>query len=181
MQYLVMGLLVVALGLTVAGCQWFDREEPARVEPGGGEAQPDGHRADRRDLPPRPGPQPVAPVQQYNCEAVTAVVSPSSPSADQAVSVTVTGTWRNTCVPDRTSHEIEGNEVRIHIYDPHGPDTMCGQALTDWSLTERIGQLEPGRYTVLVSLQKNTATGADEKYEQAVPPTEQATFEVAAE
>ena len=79
----------------------------------------------------------------------TVEITPTDPGGIAAV--TLGGTWIDTCIPDAVSHRIDGRQIELNVTQP-GLNTGCGDALTDWSLTEEIGPLEAGAYVVTGSL-----------------------------
>ncbi|MDA0657238.1 MAG: hypothetical protein O2931_16945 [Planctomycetota bacterium] len=66
--------------------------------------------------------------------------------------VTLSGQWRDTCIPDAIGHrQLGGNEVQLEITQP-GLNTACGDAITPWSLTEEFGPIDSPRFSIYGSL-----------------------------
>jgi hypothetical protein len=75
-------------------------------------------------------------------------IQPPNPTAGDNISIRIFGTWPNTCVPQNPQVTRFGNRIFIQTSNP---GEVCGQALTNWSLTVPIGQLPAGTYEVLVT------------------------------
>lgn len=82
-------------------------------------------------------------------------VSPANPTSLDVVSITLSGTWGNSCVPEQmTLSVMPGDSLWIDVFlpgwDAQSPDEVpvCLMVLTDWSLTNMTGPLAPGTYHV---------------------------------
>ncbi len=75
-------------------------------------------------------------------------IAPSSPTPTDAVQITVSGTWRNACVPQDPETTVEGTEITIATSVDRA---LCAEVLTDFSFTVDLGRLEPGSYQVTVT------------------------------
>jgi hypothetical protein len=82
----------------------------------------------------------------------TMEVSPEHPTASSRVAITVGGTWGNSCAPNESLITVAGQSIyftAIHSYPPH---IVCATVITSWHLTEEVGPLSPGTYTVYARL-----------------------------
>jgi hypothetical protein len=76
-------------------------------------------------------------------------VSPECLDVTTPVSLTVSGLWPDACRPNFSSSQVNGNVVELTtIRDP--PPGGCLTVITNWELTEIVGPLAAGHYTVYV-------------------------------
>ena len=75
-------------------------------------------------------------------------IQPANPTAGDNITIRLSGTWPNACVPQNPQVTVAGNRILIQTSNP---GEVCGQALTPWSLTVPIGQLPAGVYEVVVT------------------------------
>ncbi len=78
-------------------------------------------------------------------------IDPSSPTPTDAVEITVSGTWRDACVPQDPETTVEGTEITIATSVDRA---LCAEVLTDFSFTVDLGKLEAGSYQVTVTYQQ---------------------------
>lgn len=77
-------------------------------------------------------------------------ILPSNPTPASNISIKLTGTWMDSCVPQSPVVFISGNVIYI---DTSNPGEVCAQFMVDWSLTVPIGRLKSGTYTVVASFE----------------------------
>ncbi len=75
-------------------------------------------------------------------------IIPPNPTADDNISVRISGTWPNSCAPQNPQVSMIGNEISIATSNPGG---ACLTVLTNWGHTVGLGQLATGDYTVTVT------------------------------
>ncbi len=85
--------------------------------------------------------------QQTSDLALIAIL-PAPATANDNISIRVSGEWPNGCVPQDPKVSLEGNQIRITTSNP---GQACGQAITPWSHTLPIGKLAVGFYRVSVT------------------------------
>ena len=79
-------------------------------------------------------------------------VVPPHPRAGEPVSLRLSGSWSDGCVPERAQVARIGNGIFVDLItrvemDPHA---ICTMAITPWDLTIPVGALEAGMYFVTV-------------------------------
>ncbi len=67
----------------------------------------------------------------------------------QTVTLTLSGIWLDTCVPQFIEHEVGEGEIIVSAVNPGGPLIGCGDALTPWELRVQVGPLTHGAYDIL--------------------------------
>jgi hypothetical protein len=75
-------------------------------------------------------------------------VSPSRPRTIDPISITISGVWANSCIPQNPEVRIDGKQIYITTSNP---DRNCLTQLTPWSHKIDIGRLPVGTYQILVS------------------------------
>ena len=78
-------------------------------------------------------------------------VSTTPPDNAGIGSVTLRGTWFDTCAPDMISHVVESNQIILTV-EHDGAFLGCGDFPAPWSLTEHFGPLTPANYSIFGSL-----------------------------
>jgi len=92
---------------------------------------------------------------QVGSAAIT--VNPNNPVAASNISITLSGTWPNTCAPAQPptpTVSTIGSEIRIAISNSDSfcvAGTTANQSLRNWTLTVPIGQKPAGTYQVVVN------------------------------
>lgn len=72
-------------------------------------------------------------------------ISPSAPTPNDVIRITVSGESACANVPRYLSHEIVGNMIKIYTTPPF---PICLPAITPWSFTVEVGPLPVGAYNV---------------------------------
>jgi hypothetical protein len=75
-------------------------------------------------------------------------IVPSNPTSNDSVTVRISGTWSNGCVPQSPNVSVSGFGIRI---ETSNPGSVCTMALTAWALTVSVGELRPGDYSLVVT------------------------------
>jgi len=74
-------------------------------------------------------------------------IDPASPTVNDNITIRLSGTWPDACVPQNPQLTVTGNDLRI---DTSNPGQGCATVLTGWSLNVPAGKLAAGIYTVRV-------------------------------
>lgn len=76
---------------------------------------------------------------------------PENPDPGDEIIVIVEGWHQNGCVPELASYQQRGETLIIEAATP-GPDFVCGQAVTYWSIAAEVGSLDEGRYDIEINV-----------------------------
>jgi hypothetical protein len=71
-------------------------------------------------------------------------VVPSFPTEGDAVQITVSGDWPNSCRPEYQTHKVGPGAIGITSVCP--PDAFCADVITPWGFTVDVGSLSSGPY-----------------------------------
>lgn len=74
-------------------------------------------------------------------------VDPVSPTINDDITIRLSGTWPDSCVPQNPQLSVNGNELRI---DTTNSSQACATVLTPWTLNVPAGKRAAGNYTVRV-------------------------------
>ncbi len=85
--------------------------------------------------------------------SATIDVFPETPTTSDVISLLLSGTWPDSCVPQSPQVIRLGNRINVATSNP---GEVCLTALTDWDLEVPLGELPAGTYHVTV-----TYTGHD--------------------
>jgi hypothetical protein len=77
-------------------------------------------------------------------------IVPGNPSPSDLVNITLSGLWPNACIPEYSSVSVVGNDIYFDVTEP--PQTECDDVIVGWGLTEQVGLLEPGSYSLYARL-----------------------------
>jgi hypothetical protein len=75
-------------------------------------------------------------------------VSPPRPRIIDPISITISGVWANSCIPQNPEVRIDGKQIYITTSNP---DRNCLTQLTPWGHKIDIGTLPAGTYQIIVS------------------------------
>lgn len=75
-------------------------------------------------------------------------ISPRFPQSGDLITVTISGEWRNSCIPNRTSHDRIGRTIQAYAIADYPYDIVCLMMITPFEITESLGALPPGTYAV---------------------------------
>jgi parallel beta-helix repeat protein len=75
-------------------------------------------------------------------------ISPARPATDDVVHITLSGIWGDSCIPYDSSAAVIGNDIYYDVIGPNDPNIVCSAVPTPWELTESVGPLSAGTYTV---------------------------------
>ncbi len=74
-------------------------------------------------------------------------IVPESPTSSDVVTITLSGWWGG-CAPNVSNISVEGNNIYFDALLDYPPDTLCIYAIWQWELSEDVGPLSPGTYSV---------------------------------
>ena len=78
----------------------------------------------------------------------TISIDPSMPDSQDGVTVKITDTWNNGCIPrNPVNYSLSGKVLRISA-TPAPPETICTQAFTPYTITKFVGKLPAGKVTI---------------------------------
>ena len=81
------------------------------------------------------------------------VISPAEPEVGEPVEITVSGIWLDTCAPNASGQRVVESRIGIDVVQQFDTcDRFCGDALTPWSLTEIVEELNAGTYEICATL-----------------------------
>ena len=80
-------------------------------------------------------------------------VIPQNPTSSDVVAITLGGIWGDSCIPNASNSSVIGNDIYFDVIWNYPPGIMCYMVITPWELTEHVGPLSPGTYTVYALLQ----------------------------
>jgi hypothetical protein len=75
-------------------------------------------------------------------------IVPQNPTSFDIVAITLGGDWSDSCIPNASNVLVMGNDIYFDVILDYPPDIMCLTVITPWGLTESVGPLSPGAYTV---------------------------------
>jgi hypothetical protein len=79
-------------------------------------------------------------------------IVPATPDCDDEITVTLGGTWGNSCVPNGSEVTVTGTTILMDVHASYPPGTNCPAVITPWSRSEVVGPLAPGTYSVLAAI-----------------------------
>lgn len=75
-------------------------------------------------------------------------IDPPQPSSSDVIAITLSGQWNNRCGPNGSVVWIDGDEINFEVVLSHSACMRCPFFITPWELTDYIGPLPSGTYTV---------------------------------
>jgi len=75
-------------------------------------------------------------------------IFPTNPTEFDFIGITVSGEWHNSCVPNVSFVSVMGDSIHFVVFDDYPPDIVCLQVISGWELTDYVGPLSPGTYTI---------------------------------
>jgi len=75
-------------------------------------------------------------------------IVPQYPTSQDAVVITLSGWWPDTCIPNDSGVSLAGNDIYFDVIRTYPPGIICLFMPTPWERTESAGPLSPGTYTV---------------------------------
>lgn len=79
-------------------------------------------------------------------------VVPPNPTSHDVVYITASGEWDDSCVPNRSAVRLEGNNIYFDVIWDYDWGVICATVISGWELTESVGPLPAGTYTVYACL-----------------------------
>jgi hypothetical protein len=73
-------------------------------------------------------------------------IVPLLPTMNDAISVTASGVWPDSCIPEHQSHQVVSNTVRIDAVVNAPPGAFCAAVVLDWRFAIDVGNLLTGSY-----------------------------------
>jgi hypothetical protein len=92
----------------------------------------------------------------------TLTVTPAHPTTKDVLTLTLTGTWPNTCPPNKLKVTLDGSSINMDLLLPGAEDgstPVCKVIKTDWQLTATTGPLAAGTYRIYARGVSYTQTG----------------------
>jgi hypothetical protein len=81
-------------------------------------------------------------------------IVPEYPTSHDAVAITLSGEWSDSCIPNDSDVSLVGNNIYFDVIWNYDPFTFCMPICCPaWERTEFVGPLSPGTYTVYALLQ----------------------------
>jgi hypothetical protein len=78
-------------------------------------------------------------------------LTPAKPTTNNVISITVSGIYTTSCVPQYQAHQVNGYVIAIQSQLPD--QTFCLPAEFPWHYTIQVGPLSAGLYTVTHTLE----------------------------
>jgi len=75
-------------------------------------------------------------------------IVPQNPTSSDLVAITLGGDWGSSCTPNASAISVMGDNIYFDVIWDYPPDIICLAVMTPWQLTESIGPLATGTYTV---------------------------------
>jgi hypothetical protein len=75
-------------------------------------------------------------------------IIPEHPTSSDVVVITISGWWGNSCTPNASNVSVMGNDIYFDVIWDYPPGIICLDVITPWALTEYVGPLSVGTYTV---------------------------------
>lgn len=85
---------------------------------------------------------------------------PPAPAETDAIEVTVSGVWGDSCVPLYESHQVLGNLVRVDLVHDYPPATYCIDVLTPWEYAVQVGPFASGNYQTRAYINNSLCSAA---------------------
>ena len=79
-------------------------------------------------------------------------IVPPNPTSTDVVSMTLSGWRSDSCIPDASAISVTGNNIYFDVIYDYPPGTPCLDVASYWTLTEHLGPLPAGTYTVYTRL-----------------------------
>ena len=76
------------------------------------------------------------------------LVVPEHPTSSDVVAITLGGEWGSSCTPNASNVSVMGNDIYFDVIWDYPPGIGCADVITPWELTEPVGPLPTGTYTV---------------------------------
>ena len=79
-------------------------------------------------------------------------IDPCNPTSSDIVTITLSGTWDNSCVPNDVNVSTDGNDIYFDVIQRYPPGTECATVQTPWSRIQSVGPLPAGSYKLMSCL-----------------------------
>jgi hypothetical protein len=78
-------------------------------------------------------------------------IVPQNPTSFDIVAITLGGEWGDSCIPNVSNISVIGNNIYFDVIRDY-PSPVCLTIIMPWELTESVGPLSPGMYSVYARL-----------------------------
>ena len=82
-------------------------------------------------------------------------IEPLQPSSSDEIAITLSGQWSNSCIPSNSFVWIDGDTINFEVIPNNSVCRGCFLAITPWELTDYVGPLSSGSYTVYAYMYKD--------------------------
>ena len=89
---------------------------------------------------------------------------PTNPTEFDVIGITVSGEWLNSCVPNVSFVSVTEDSIHFVVFDDYPPGTFCLQVVMGWELTDYVGPLSPGTYTIYAHLLGDPCSTVSDPY-----------------
>ena len=79
-------------------------------------------------------------------------ILPPNPTSQNIVTITVSGMWPDSCIPNASFISVAGNDIHFEVLHNYPPGIACALIVCDWQQTQSVGPLSPGVYTLWIEL-----------------------------
>lgn len=79
-------------------------------------------------------------------------IYPEHPTSADVVDITLSGGWGDSCVPNDSNVTVINSQVYFDVTWDYPPSGLCLAVISSWELTNSVGPLVPGTYTVYAGL-----------------------------
>jgi hypothetical protein len=81
-----------------------------------------------------------------------ATIVPPNPTSPDVVSITLSGEWPDSCIPEDSAISVTGNNIYFDVIHDVPPWVVCLAIVMGWQQTQAVGPLPAGTYTVYACL-----------------------------
>lgn len=81
-----------------------------------------------------------------------ATIVPPNPTSSDVVSITLSGEWPDSCIPEDSAISVTGNNIYFDVIHDVPPWVACLTVIMGWQQTQAVGPLPAGTYTVYTRL-----------------------------
>jgi len=85
-------------------------------------------------------------------------IVPQNPTSSDVVAITLSGHWGDSCIPNVSNISVVGNDIYFDVILDYPPGIICLFVITPWELTEYVGPLSLGTYSIYASLEGDPYT-----------------------
>ena len=63
-------------------------------------------------------------------------INPKNPTSSDVVSITLSGWWPDSCVPNGSGISVVGTDIYFDVLWDYPPDVICATVITEWDQTQ---------------------------------------------